>query len=193
MSRAHESLADTEFAAKDQLVKCIICTKCGKIAVTGLCDVTEQGDMTAVEYFASGTEPREECDCHVAVEVCTSSGEKAGSYCPHTKRHVYLRSASEGTVDADYVLPENLKGSHSCSEHTSMWSEWWNNHNGKSEENGSDNGSSHGNNGWNSGSGHGNDGWNNGGDDWNSGSGNSDDSGSSENSGGNWWDWLFGL
>ena len=193
MSRAHESLADTEFAAKDQLVKCIICTKCGKIAVTGLCDVTEQGDMTAVEYFASGTEPREECDCHVAVEVCTSSGEKAGSYCPHTKRHVYLRSASEGTVDADYVLPENLKGSHSCSEHTSMWSEWWNNHNGKSEENGNSSGSSHGSNGWNSGSGHGNDGWNNGGDDWNSGSGNGDDSGSSGNSGGNWWDWLFGL
>ena len=193
MSRAHESLADTEFAATDQLVKCIICTKCGKIAVTGLCDVTEQGDMTAVEYFASGTEPREECDCHVAVEVCTSSGEKAGSYCPHTKRHVYLRSASEGTVDADYVLPENLKGSHSCSEHTSMWSEWWNNHNGKSEENGNSSGSSHGSNGWNSGSGHDNDGWNNGGDDWNSGSGNSDDSGSSENSGGNWWDWLFGL
>ena len=193
MSRAHESLADTEFAATDQLVKCIICTKCGKIAVTGLCDVTEQGDMTAVEYFASGTEPREECDCHVAVEVCTSSGEKAGSYCPHTKRHVYLRSASEGTVDADYVLPENLKGSHSCSEHTSMWSEWWNNHNGKSEENGNSSGSSHGSNGWNSGSGHGNDGWNNGGDDWNSGSGNGDDSGSSGNSGGNWWDWLFGL
>ena len=233
MSRAHESLANAEFASTGQLVKCIICTKCGKIAVTGLCDVTEQGDMTAVEYYAEGTEPTEECDCHVAVEVCTSSGEKAGSYCPNSKRHVYLRSATEGTEDAAYVIPDNMKGSHSCSEHTSMWSQWWNNHNGSNgNSHGNDSGSGHsgnsgsnGNSGgswwsdfWNGGSdnsgngssgGSGNGGYDegngSGGYDGNSGSGRDDNGnsdgygsgredsgGSNDNSGQDWWDWLFG-
>ena len=228
MSRAHESYANADFASTGQLVKCIICTKCGKIAVTGLCDVTEQGDMTAVEYYAEGTEPNEECDCHVAVEVCTSSGEKAGSYCPNSKRHVYLRSATEGTEDAAYVIPDNMKGSHSCSEHTSMWSQWWNNHNGSNgNSHGNDSGSGHsgnsgsnGNSGgswwsdfWNGGSdnsGNGSSGGSsggsgNGGYDGNTGSGRDDNGnsdgydsgredsgGSNDNSGQDWWDWLFG-
>jgi penicillin-binding protein 1A len=229
MSRAHESYANADFASTGQLVKCIICTKCGKIAVTGLCDVTEQGDMTAVEYYAEGTEPTEECDCHVAVEVCTSSGEKAGSYCPNSKRHVYLRSATEGTEDAAYVIPDSMKGSHSCSEHTSMWSEWWNNHNGSNGGNshGNDSGSGHGGNSgsngnsggswwsdfWTGGSddsGNGSSGGSSGGsgnggydgntgsgrdDNGNSdgyGSGREDSGGSNDNSGQDWWDWLFG-
>ena len=211
MSRSHETLENAEFASKGQLVKCIICTKCGKIAVTGLCDVTEQGDMTAVEYYAPGTEPTTECDCHVAVEVCTSSGQKAGSYCPHTKRHVYLKSATAGTEDEAYVLPDNMKGSSTCSEHTSLWSNWWNNHSG----NNSDDGGSHSGGGQSGGSSSGSwwsDFWN-GGDEGGSSGGNSGGYGNSGggsgdygNSGGHsegcrqgggsgadWWDWLFGI
>ena len=79
--------------------------------------------MTAKEFFVNGTEPTEQCDCHVSVKVCAESGQRAGSYCTDTVTKTYLASATEGTEDAAYVLPEELK-SGSCEKHRHFWSNW---------------------------------------------------------------------
>jgi penicillin-binding protein 1A len=81
MEQAHEGKAYREFAGADALTTAEICTKCGNLAVEGLCDVTVQGDMTQTEYFAPGTEPAEPCGCHVKMSYCRRSGEPAGNYC----------------------------------------------------------------------------------------------------------------
>ncbi len=130
MQEAHTGLSDKDFNGEGRLVKVKICAKCGKIAVEGLCDQTVQGNMIVEEYFVPGTQPKETCDCHVKVEICAhthqkaavheedewvwsfftgwrTNGEKGEVLCPSTYTRVYLKSATEGTEDAPYVLPES--------------------------------------------------------------------------------------
>ena len=118
METAHETKEDIPFEGPDDQVKCFICTKCGNLAVEGLCDRTEQGDMTAAEYFVPGTEPTRPCTCHVEVTLCAESHAKAGRYCKQKETAVYLKEATPGTEDEDYVLPESAK--HTCEQHKSF-------------------------------------------------------------------------
>ncbi|MGX8704762.1 MAG: hypothetical protein ACSW8H_09995, partial [bacterium] len=83
------------------------------------------------EFFVPGTQPTESCDCHVKVELCTytnqkaavreedewvwsffsgwrTNGKKGDVLCPLTYTRVYLKSATEGTEDVSYVLPASL-------------------------------------------------------------------------------------
>ena len=163
MSRAHESREYMHLSSEEGLTKVVICKKSGKVAITGVCDCTKQGDMTVTEYFVPGTEPTEKCDCHVAVTVCDSSGQKANKYCTATHKEVYLKSATPGTEDEQYVIPDYLV-SGECTEHKNAWSTFW--------------GSGNSNNG--SGS-------NNSGSSGNSGSGSSGSGGSFSH----WWDSLW--
>lgn len=123
MERAHQDLDYRSFSGTGDLERAAICTKCGGLAVEGLCDSTVQGDMTRREYFAPGAAPVEECDCHVAVEVCQRSGRTAGTYCPwvDVETKVYLREASEGTGDTAFVLTPEIEAS--CDIHCS-WLDW---------------------------------------------------------------------
>ncbi len=109
----------TEFARPNSIVKASICTKCGKLAVTGVCDQTigRDGKISScvkTEYFAKGTVPLQICDCHEKVTICTETGCRATEYCPHTKDVVYLiKEESEttldhgGTWDTKTILPED--------------------------------------------------------------------------------------
>jgi penicillin-binding protein 1A len=120
MKRTHADLSWASFSGAG-LTTSTICTKCGNLAVDGLCDNTVQGDMTYTEKFASDTVPTESCTCHTAVEICSSSGQRASIYCPETETKVYLGSGTAGTADADYVLPTELEED-TCSVHQ----HWWN-------------------------------------------------------------------
>ena len=132
MTKAHEGLAETALNNAEDKHMCYICTKCGKLAVEGLCDVSEQGDMTAKEYFIPGTEPTEKCTCHVAVRICSESGEKASTHCTSTYTKVYLKEATADTEDASYVIPESLAGDATCQTHRHFWSGWF--HSGEKKE-----------------------------------------------------------
>ena len=121
MEEAHEGLAAASFRTAENGEYRFICTKCGKLAVEGLCDVTVQGDMTAREFFAAGTAPDAYCDCHVSVELCKDSHHLANGYCKETETRIYLRHATEGTADEAYVLPEAAETE--CTEHRSFWSD----------------------------------------------------------------------
>lgn len=122
MSRAHEGLAYRDFSGTEALTARDVCTKCGNLAVEGLCDQTVQGDMTCLEYFAPGTEPAESCTCHVKVNVCTSSGQAAGVYCPVSgvEARVYLAEGTAGTADESAAAPESLL-SETCTAHSGWW------------------------------------------------------------------------
>lgn len=100
-----------------------ICTKCGKLAVPGLCDKTEDESCRKSELFAVGTEPLESCTCHEKLTICTDSGCLAGEYCPNTKEKVFLiKEESElalehgGTNDTKYILPAENRVP--CTKHT---------------------------------------------------------------------------
>ena len=87
MEEIHETkqLEYAEFPMPDSIVKAQICTKCGNLAVVGLCDEAEGGSCIKTEYFAKGTVPTQKCTCHIRVNVCKKSGKIATEYCPAKK------------------------------------------------------------------------------------------------------------
>lgn len=110
---------DTDFVKPADIITCNICTKCGNLAVSGLCDEALGGSTVKQEYFVSGTQPVKSCDCHVKYKVCKKSGELATDRCPEreTQERVYLKKDEESeTMDSNFVLPEKLSGSR-CSKH----------------------------------------------------------------------------
>lgn len=123
MEGAHQETAFRDFSAETQLTEAEICSKCGQLAVEGLCDVTVQGDMTYTEYFIPGTEPTEDCTCHVRITLCLDSGMLCSPHCPNLSRQeiVYLREGTAETADAEAVLSRSLQ-QETCSVHRYWWS-----------------------------------------------------------------------
>lgn len=122
MTAIHEGKEDIGWKESSELVTAKICSKCGQLAVSDLCD--KAGDHSAVyeEYFIKGTEPTKECTCHVLVDICKKSGKLAGEYCPEDEieQKIYfnlpddLRSEDYKTDDDKYALPVDME---SCDEH----------------------------------------------------------------------------
>ena len=127
MREAHRGVETSPLIKTDYLVDVIICKKCGNLAIDGLCDNTVQGNLTQKEYFVSGTEPKTTCDCHVKLSVCQSSNAEAGNFCPNEDvvTGIYLKNGTEGTDDANYVLPGNI--GESCDVHKYFWNQWFEN------------------------------------------------------------------
>ena len=150
MTRINELSPAGELGSTSGLTSVKICTKCGKLAVDDLCDKTVQGDMTREEYYVSGTEPTAKCTCHQSITICTASGMRVGPYCPKTgtETTVYLASASEGTLDEEYVVPASL-GTETCTTHQHFWSSWFSGGSSSSSEDSDD--SSTGQDTWTSG------------------------------------------
>ncbi len=109
MEEVHSTkqLEDKGWEMPDSIVKASICTKCGKLAVAGLCDQAEGGSCVKEEYFAKGTVPTQRCTCHVRVNICTTSGKIATEYCPLSetrsvvliqKDEIYMRSRTTGEL-----------------------------------------------------------------------------------------------
>ncbi len=90
MERVHteKELPYKEFTVPDSVVTAKICTKSGKLAVSGVCDHAEKDPYYATvptvrtEYFAKGTVPLEKCDVHIKASICSESGKLAGAGCP---------------------------------------------------------------------------------------------------------------
>lgn len=122
MTRIHDGLSDPGFAVPDSLETASICIKSGKLAVPGVCDLDPRGSMVYTEYFAKGTVPTEVCDHHVAVTICSDSGQLAGEYCPEASKqkqvYMILPPDSGVTDDSRYALPAELVSS-ICSVHGS--------------------------------------------------------------------------
>jgi penicillin-binding protein 1A len=114
-----------KFEMPDSIVTARVCTKCGMLAVDGLCDAYAGGNCIEDEYFENGTQPHEFCTCHECVVICTESGERATPYCPSTTTRVLLKKvesaetlAHKGTSDTAYTISH---ASNTCSLHTSYY------------------------------------------------------------------------
>jgi 1A family penicillin-binding protein len=73
-----EALADTpvhEFAVPEGLVTAEVCPVSGKLH-------TDKCPAARKEIFVAGTEPKDPCDIHVDVRLCSVSGLRAAQFCP---------------------------------------------------------------------------------------------------------------
>ena len=112
-----------KFEMPDSIVTANICTKCGLLAVPGLCDAYAGGNCIKEEIFENGTQPVDFCTCHERVVICTQSGQRASAYCPSTTTKVLLKKvespetlANKGTSDTPYTISH---ASTTCSIHGS--------------------------------------------------------------------------
>lgn len=101
-------LETKSFTMPDSIVTATVCSKCGNLAVPGLCENALGGSTVKTEYFAKGTVPTETCTCHVKVSVCKESGHVASPYCPadQVEEVVYLiKEETSPTWDTPNILP----------------------------------------------------------------------------------------
>ena len=75
MEQIHEGLPAKKFSdtRPNNVTTATICKASGKLA-TDICNADPRGNQVYTEYFVKGTVPREQCDCHVKVKICTSTG-----------------------------------------------------------------------------------------------------------------------
>ena len=128
-----KNLKSKPFEIPDSITTATICTKCGKLAVSGLCNNAPGGSTVRREYFAIGTAPTESCDVHVELNICEDSGEAAGPYCPNVVSKVFLikneaitQNDARGnavkrhypTADTPYILTPKVQTT--CSTHFTL-------------------------------------------------------------------------
>ena len=101
------------FPRPDGITSATVCTKCGKLAVSGLCDKYEGGECVASELFALGTVPHESCTCHIKVAYCPETGQLATDECPDPQIKVFLNKLEPkeslehgGTADTEFIFKE---------------------------------------------------------------------------------------
>ncbi len=106
MARIHEGLAPASFTQPSGIVQARVCSKSGKLAVDGLCDLHPTGSTVYTEYFDASTVPTESCDHHVSVSVCTDTGMIASAYCTNITTSAWLTGVSTNTTDGAYVISD---------------------------------------------------------------------------------------
>lgn len=124
MAAIHEGLPNKPFEVPKGITRMAVCNKSGLLPGENLCVNDPRGSSIIEEYFAVGTEPKETCDVHKAVEVCTVSGLFATEFCPPEtvekrvmiqRREKDLPSGWDPSVplpvaDAIYEIPFSMLG-----------------------------------------------------------------------------------
>lgn len=110
MNRVHDGLPSADFAKPAGITTSRVCRESGKLAIEGVCDGDPRGSRVYTEYFAEGTQPSEYCDHHTRANICSASGQLAGSYCPISSyiTGVYVIGGTPGTEDGPYLLTDDF-------------------------------------------------------------------------------------
>lgn len=119
MEKLNQDFTNVDFTKPPSISSAMICTKCGKLAIDGICENAVGGSCARKEYFAKDSIPTEKCDCHVRYKICKSSGHLAGDGCPSSQIYtaIYLqKNESTPTADSSLIIPDYLAGS-SCQVH----------------------------------------------------------------------------
>ena len=118
MERINRRYKRKTFTRPSSVTSAVICTKCGKRAIDGVCENAVGGSCVRTEYFARDSVPTENCDCHVRCRICKSSGHLAGDNCPYSQIYtaVYLQQKTpdasvDETADAPLIIPSYLSNS----------------------------------------------------------------------------------
>ena len=89
MEKIHKDLEYAEFTKPSGVTKKEVCSESGLLPKSGTC-----GGTTIEEYFAKDTVPKDECDHHVVIKVCSSTGKRATSSCPSTTYRTFISEGS---------------------------------------------------------------------------------------------------
>lgn len=125
MEKLNQNYSNKPFIRPQSVTSALICTKCGKLAIDGLCSNAVGGSCEKTEYFSKESVPTETCDCHIKCKICKSSGRLANDNCPESDIYtvVYLQKTENSspktaskTADSNLLIPAYLKNS-SCNIH----------------------------------------------------------------------------
>lgn len=111
MEQLNQNYTKSSFARPTSITSAVICTKCGKLAIEGLCNNAVGGSCAKKEFFAKDSLPTENCDCHVRCKICRSSGHLASDRCPPSQVYtaVYLqKNETAVTADSSRIVPDYL-------------------------------------------------------------------------------------
>ena len=104
MTKIHEGKeSKPQFTEPEGIVKAYVCTKSGK-KPNGFCSSDPRG-VVRQEIFAKGTEPKDVCDVHVALEVNSENNKLATEFTPEN-----LRITKVFTALNPAYRPENNNG-----------------------------------------------------------------------------------
>lgn len=115
MNRIHAELQYKSFQMPPSLVEAEVCSKSGKLAIPGVCDMSVEGNCITTEYFTADTVPTEYCDNHIVVEMCGVSGAIACEHCPRETiwgmvyiNNIHLTPETGESNESSIVLPFDL-------------------------------------------------------------------------------------
>lgn len=111
MTRVHQKkgLTKGRFKMPDGMISVKICTECGKKAVDEICDNVQGKSYVRMEYYSIGTQPMENCDCHMCYSICKASEKMSGENCP--KSDVYTKVFKINASDAQTTSNADLTDS----------------------------------------------------------------------------------
>lgn len=125
-NEVHKGLDYKNFKSPGGFVRRDICSVSGKLA-TELCEKGHDGKSTVIsELFISGTQPKDECDLHVEVEIDKSNGKLATEHCPKNLVEKVVRIQRETPYipeDNDDYIPTDYKyyvPAEECEDHGSI-------------------------------------------------------------------------
>lgn len=105
MSKIHEELPNQSFNRPAGIVSATVCSKSGKLPISGICDATLK-----TEYFAEGTVPTDSCNIHYSGMVCAYSMLPATDECPFKvpgTLELNPDDLKENDINVDAVDPAN--------------------------------------------------------------------------------------
>ena len=110
MKRIHADLDYKTFEKPREIVTAEVCKESGKIGTAGVCDLCQKGNAIYTEYFASGTVPVEQCDHHIMLNICATTGLISTATCPsiYIVPKVFLIGGSIETNDAPFIATEEF-------------------------------------------------------------------------------------
>lgn len=115
MERVHKykNVKKASFKKPKDIISCDICTKCGNLAVQGLCNEAEGGSTIQKEFYEKGTEPEKNCTCHVKYTFCKASHKLAAEHCPEEECYekvLLLKKETAETKDSPFLLTKYTDG-----------------------------------------------------------------------------------
>lgn len=78
-------IRERQFKTDDSVVAVRYCKDSG-LLMSDACHLDPRGDRSEIGYFKRGTEPKQECQCHVLIDYCEGGGI-ATKDCPEEHRH----------------------------------------------------------------------------------------------------------
>ncbi|MBO4903013.1 MAG: PBP1A family penicillin-binding protein [Lachnospiraceae bacterium] len=108
MSRIHENLEYKEFTRPEGITSATVCSKSGKLAVAGLCDVDGSAHS---EIFSVDNVPSSTCDMHMVGTICTATGLRASDTCPYCAPGViYADATGDPYASTPYCVHSYMNG-----------------------------------------------------------------------------------